>query len=201
MTNKEKYQRAFGVLHASDDFLKEELFMKQTKRFPLRRALCLCAAVILVFGLATVCYAADVGGIRRMVQIWVHGDQTDAVLDIQNGSYTLTYEDAQGNTHDQGGGGVAIEWDGSERPLTEEEIMEHLNTPEPEVEYREDGTIWIYYMDQAMEITDKFDENNCCFVQLRNGTDTLYVTVRKDNGYSWSSTEFAQPEEFNVKRP
>ena len=129
MTNKEKYQRAFGVLHASDDFLKEELFMKQTKRFPLRRALCLCAAVILVFGLATVCYAADVGGIRRMVQIWVHGDQTDAVLDIQNGSYTLTYEDAQGNTHEQGGGGVAIEWDGSERPLTEEEIMEHLNTP------------------------------------------------------------------------
>ena len=79
--------------------------------------------------------------------------------------------------------------------------MEHLNTPEPEVEYREDGTIWIYYMDQAMEITGKFDENNCCFVQLRNGTDTLYVTVRKDNGYSWSSTEFAQPEEFNVKRP
>ena len=39
MTNKEKYQRAFGVLHASDDFLKKELFMKQTKRFPLRRAL------------------------------------------------------------------------------------------------------------------------------------------------------------------
>ena len=28
MTNKEKYRRAFGVLHASDDFLTEAKAMK-----------------------------------------------------------------------------------------------------------------------------------------------------------------------------
>ena len=195
MTNKEKYQRTFGLLHASGDFLKEDFAMQSTKFFPLRKAVILCAAVILILCMATVCYAADVGGIRRTVQIWIHGDQTSAVMDIQNGQYTLTYEDAQGNTQERGGGGVAFENDGSEWPLTEEELMEHLNSPE--VEYKEDGTVWIYYLNQAMEITDRFNEEDVCFVQLKDGKKTLYVTVKKGNGYAYSPSGFVQPETFH----
>lgn len=195
MIDKEQYQRTFGVLHASGDFLKEEITMQSTKQFPVRRIVVLCAAVILVFSMATVCYAEDVGGIRRTIQLWIHGDQTSAVMDIQDGHYTITYEDAEGNTHEWGGGGVAFNPDGSERPLTEEELMEHLN--EPEVEYREDGSVWIYYMDQAMEITDRFDEENVCYVQLKKGAETLYVTVKYQNGYAMSPSAFIQPEEFN----
>lgn len=195
MIDKEQYQRTFGVLHASGDFLKEEITMQSTKQFPVRRIVVLCAAVILVFSMATVCYAEDVGGIRRTIQLWIHGDQTSAVMDIQDGKYTITYEDAEGNTHEWGGGGVAFNPDGSERPLTEEELMEHLN--EPEVEYREDGSVWIYYMDQAMEITDRFDEENVCYVQLKKGAETLYVTVKYQNGYAMSPSAFIQPEEFN----
>lgn len=194
MTDKEQYQRTFGVLHASGDFLKEDFTMKPKKHISIRRIGILCAAVILIFSMATVCYAKDVGGIQRTIQLWIHGDQTSAVMDIQNGQYTITYEDAQGNTHQQGGGGVAIEADGSERPLTEEELMEHLNSPE--VEYRDDGSIWIYYMDQAMEITDRFNEDSICFVQLKNGKDTLYVTIKYDDGYAWSPSAFVQPEAF-----
>ena len=99
MIDKDQYQRTFGVLHASGDFLKEETLMQSKKLVSPRRALCLCAAVILLFAMATVCYAADIGGIRRTVQIWVHGDQTSAVMDIQDGQYTLTYQDAEGKAH------------------------------------------------------------------------------------------------------
>lgn len=194
MTDKEQYQRTFGVLHASGDFLKEDFTMKPKKHISIRRIGILCAAVILIFSMATVCYAKDVGGIQRTIQLWIHGDQTSAIMDIQDGQYTITYEDAQGNTHQQGGGGVAIEADGSERPLTEEELMEHLNSPE--VEYRDDGSVWIYYMDQAMEITDRFNEDSICFVQLKNGKDTLYVTIKYDDGYAWSPSAFVQPETF-----
>lgn len=196
MIDKQQYQRTFGVLHASGDFLEEDLTMHATNRFPVRKMISLCAAVIVILSMATVCYAADVGGIRRTVQIWIHGDQTSAVMDIGNGQYTLTYEDAEGKIHEQGGGGIAINPDGSERPLTEAELMEHLNSPE--VEYRADGTVWIYYMDQAMEITDRFNEDAVCFIQLKNGKDTLYVTVKYDNGWATSPRAFVQPEEFNT---
>lgn len=68
MNNKERYQRAFSPLHASKDFLTEVQPMKQTHH-SLRRGLTLCAAVIALLTMATVCYAADVGGIRQIVQV------------------------------------------------------------------------------------------------------------------------------------
>lgn len=195
MIDKKQYQRTFGVLHASGDFLKEDFPMKETSRFPMRKLIILCAAVLLILSTSTICYAKDVGGIQRTIQLWIHGDQTTAVMDIQNGQYTITYEDGEGNTHERGGGGVAFNPDGSERPLTEEELMEHLNMPE--VEYKEDGSVWIYYMEQAMEITDRFNEKNICFIQLKNEAETLYVTVKYQNGYAMSHSAFIQPEEFN----
>lgn len=194
MIDKEQYQRTFGVLHASGDFLKEDFPMKQTKHFPARRLIFVCAAVILVFAMATVCYAANVGGIQRTVQIWIHGEQTTAVMDIQDGQYTLTYEDGDGVVHERGGGGVALGPFGSERPLTEEELMEHLDMPE--VEYPEDGTVWLYYKGNSLEITDRFNEDGFCFAQLVDGDRTLYVTVKYQDGYAASHIDFVQPEEF-----
>ena len=47
MIDKEQYQRTFGVLHASELILKEETKMK-TKHFPVRKALTLCVAVLLI---------------------------------------------------------------------------------------------------------------------------------------------------------
>lgn len=191
MIDKQQYQRTFGVLHASEDFLKEDITMQTTKHFSMRKVSLLCAAVILIFSISTVCYAADVGGIRRTIQLWIHGDQTDAIMEIQDGQYQLTYEDQQGNLHQQNGGGIAIEPDGSQRPVTEEEILEHLNNPE--VEYKDDGTVWVYYRNQSLEITDRFDADGVCYVQLKNGDDILYLTVRYQDGYSTSTNAFVQP--------
>ena len=41
------------------------------------------AGCIILGGTGTA-YAANVGGIQRTVQIWLHGDQTQATLDVSN---------------------------------------------------------------------------------------------------------------------
>lgn len=193
MTNKERYQRAFSALHASGEMMEVNV-MKNTKRRYVRRAVAICAAA-LVLALAGIAYAADVGGIRRTVQIWLHGDQTDAVLDILGSEYTLTYTDGQGRTQERGGGGVAFEADGTERALTEEEIVEQLDMPD--VEYGEDGSVTVWWRGKGADITDKF-ENDICYVQLRDGGETKYLTVKYQDGYACSDTAYISPSQFNT---
>ena len=173
MTNKEKYQRTFGVLHASEDVLTEVRNMKTKKHLSLRRTGLLCAAVILLFALAGIGYAENVGGIQRRIQLWRYGDQTDAILEIQ------------------GGGGVAIDAFGRERSLTEDELMEELQE-NIDVLHKEDGTVWVYYQDQSLEITDLFDENGVCYVQLQGDGQTVYLTVEYQGGYAWSTTGYVE---------
>ena len=153
-----------------------------------RRIIGLLLAACLIFSLAVTAYAADIGGIRRIIQIWLHGNQTTAILDIQNGQYTLTDEDG---SFIRGGGGVAFEADGSERRLTEEEILEHLD--QPDLLYHENGTIWISFRGQELEITDKFDEDGLCHLELRDGNDVFYVTVEKNGGMSISPHAYIEP--------
>ena len=77
------------------------------------------------------------------MQVWIHGDQSDATPVIENGSYSLEYEDGDGKLVHRGGG-VAINPDGTERPLAEEELWDEVNAPE--VEYEEDGCVVVYYL-------------------------------------------------------
>ena len=48
-----------------------------------------------------------------------------------------------GKNKEFGGGGIAFNQDGSERSLTQEEIMEELNAPD--IEYEKDGSVILYY--------------------------------------------------------
>jgi len=195
MTNKERYQRAFSTLHASDDHVLEVSAMKQTEKIRFNKLVAVCAVLVLVLGLASISYAADIGGIRRSIQLWIHGDQTDAILEVESGHYSLTYEDADGNVRHQSGGGVAFGPDGKERPVTEEEILEQLNSPD--VVYNEDGTVWVYYFNQKIEITDKFDDQGVCYVQLKDGEGVLYMTIKNQSGYSISRHNYPNPISFN----
>ncbi|MBR3059252.1 MAG: hypothetical protein IKN89_09335 [Oscillospiraceae bacterium] len=195
MTNKERYQRAFSTLHASDDHVVEVSAMKHAGKIRFNRLAVACAILVLVLGLSSVSYAADIGGIRRSIQLWIHGDQTDAILEVEGGHYSLIYEDADGNVRQQSGGGVAVEPDGKVRPATEDEILKELNSPE--VVYEEDGTVWVYYFNQKIEITDKFDDQGVCYVQLKGGEGVLYMTIKDQNGYSISRHNYPNPRSFN----
>ena len=197
MTNKDRYQRTFSVLHASERTW-EEVTMKETKKNYIPRIIAVCAAAVLILGLASVAYAADVGHIQRHIQLWTRGDQTDAVLEITTPvvnsktgdytEYTLTYEDADGVVHKQGGGGIAADVFGNERNLTEEEIWEQIDIPE--VIYEDDGTVWVYYHSQRIEITDRFNNDGICRVQVSEDGKTFYMVIEYDGGYSISARRY-----------
>jgi hypothetical protein len=150
-----------------------------------------CIAVALGGGGAA--YAMDVGGVQRIVQVWVHGDQTDAALVVDNGTYTLDYQDADGNAVHRGGGGVVVNPDGAERPATEEELLKEINAPE--VSYETDGRVIVYYLGQSLDITDKF-EDGVSYVQLQSDGETLYMTIKYQGGYALSPDKYIQPNMF-----
>lgn len=152
------------------------------------------AALVLVVGSGSAAYAKDLGGIQRQIQLWIHGDQTDAVLTVEEGSYVLTYEDADGNEQQMAGGGVAIGADGVERPATEEELWAQMNMPE--VSYEENGRVLVYYLNQKLDVTDQF-EDGFCYVQLHAGEEITYLTIKYQDGYAMSPHGYIQPENFN----
>ena len=168
--------------------------MAEKRRYHSPKVAVAAIACVVILGSGTAAYAMNVGGIQRTIQIWIHGDQTDAQFVVEDGSYTLDYEDENGEAVHRGGGGVAIEDDGPERSLTEEELMEEINSPE--VEYEEDGSVWIYYKNQKMDITDKF-EDGVCYVELKDGDTIQYMTVKYQNGYALSPERYLTPAEFN----
>lgn len=195
MTNKEKYKKAFSAVCPSDEFSLEVEKMKKINKQNIFKTMAASIAVCMIFmASATVAYAMDVGGIQRTIQLWIHGDRTDAVVQFDgDGTYNMEYTDADGNERSMGGGGVAFADDGSEIPLSEEELMEELMAPD--VEYKEDGSVWIYWMDQKIDITDKF-EDDVCYVKLVNGEETLYMTVKYKGGYATSNHRYLGPNEW-----
>ena len=156
MTNKERYKQAFSVLHTSDQFSVEvENMSRLNKKHNIKVAAAALAGCILLAGGTGTAYAANVGGIQRTVQVWLHG---------------------------------------TERPLTGEELLEEANSPD--VEYNDDGTVWLYYKNQKIEITDKF-KDDVCYVKVQDGDETLYVTVKYQNGLAYSNEKYVEEDEFN----
>lgn len=196
MTNKEKYKQAFSALHTSQKLSLEVTEMEKAgKRLRFRTMAASVAACALIIGGPTAAYAADVGGIQRTMQLWIHGDQTVATVEFDgNGQYTIDYVDADGTVQHQGGGGVAIAPDGTESPLSEEDLMRELAAPD--VLYEDDGTVTVYWYGQQIDITDQF-ENGVCYVKLVHGAETLYMTVKYENGYATSPHKYISPREFN----
>ena len=192
MTNKEKYRQAFSVLQTSGDFSMEvEKMAMRQKHHKVKTIAAAVAACIVLVGGAGTAYAANLGGIQRTIQLWINGDQTNATLEINNdgnsSTYTIKIPDENGNSTEITGGGVAMDGDGVERPLTEDEIMEQIN--QPDVEYEDDGSVWLYYKDRKLDITDRF-EDGICYVKLTDGKDVKYLTIKYNDGYAMSDSKY-----------
>lgn len=191
MTNKEKYQRTFSVLHASE-FDLEELTMNKRKGIRIsKRITAVCAAAAIVAAMSVGAYAADIGGIQKKVNIWLHGEQTEAVVDIKQSEditeYELKYTDESGEEKEIHGGGVAMDGFGGERPLTEEEVLECIED-DIYVDFKDDGTVWVYSKDFKEDITDKFDENGYCKCQLNDGEQLIDIEIEPNKNTSISTT-------------
>lgn len=176
--------------------MKDEKKVIPVKRRSVSRIAVAALTFVFVISMGSAAYAKDILGIQRIVQIWIHGDCTDAVLTADNGTYTLDYTDENGESVQQSGGGVAMDQDGTRRPLTAEEFLDDINHT-PDVVYDEDGSVWIYYRDQKWEITDKF-ENDFCYAKLTADGETKYMTVMYKNGYGVSPHCYPDPEDFSL---
>ena len=181
------------MLYPVEDFghSPERTTNMENKKINSRRIISLVLAACLIFTLAVTAYAADIGGIQRIIQIWLHGELTTAVLEIQDGHYIAL--DEEGSVI-MAGGGVVIESDGSQRPLTEEEILNHLD--QPDLEYKEDGAVWVSYHGQKIDITNCFDSDGFCYLELRDEDGVLYATIHKENGMSTSPHAYITSREF-----
>lgn len=193
MTNKEKYRKVFDQVASSKmKPLEASEMIKQRKTHGwISNVAAAVAVVVVLISISGMAYAADFGGIQRNLQLWIHGDQTEvAIVFNEDGTYNMEYHDKNGAVQQRGGGGVAIEADGSERSLTEDELLDHLN--DPEVEYEDDGTVWVYYYSQKIDITEKF-EDGVCYVKVSNGDETLYMTIKYQNGWSTNPHKYRSP--------
>ena len=86
------------------------------------------------------------------------------------------------------GGGVASEPNGVERPLTMDEYLEHLETSDGAVAV-EDGRVMLYWYDQAVDVTDRF-EDGVCRLTLTHEGETMYFSVidMADGSYNLSAS-------------
>lgn len=199
-TNKERYKRTFSVLHSSPDTKREVMNMlneqeNHKKRRTISRTMAACLTAALVVGSSFAAYAANVGGIQEIIQIWVHGDPTDAIIEFDGqGNYNLEYTDQDGNIHTEGGGGVAYDGPfGKERPLTPEELKEELNAPD----VRNENGVWtVSYYGEVHDITDNFDADDICYLKLIHDGKTLYMTITKEHGWASSSKYYVDAKEL-----
>ena len=173
MTNKEKYQKAFSTLHSSEiNSLEVEIMEKMKKTYVMKKTLAACAAVAVAFGSMTVAYAADLGGIQEKIYAWFHGTETEmTVTDNGNGNYTYTFTDENGEMHEGGAGGIEIDDNGNEIPLSAEEVLQKTSS---EVDEDSDGNVWIYLCDKKYNITDLIKEKDSCKVSINNEKKSSY---------------------------
>ncbi len=190
MTNSEKYKKAFSVLEPSDKISWEVEKMKAIEKKRHRKIAAAAVAIVgvLVLGSGSA-YAANVGGIQRQIQLWTRGELTDATITFDGkGGYTTTYTDENGETQEMSGGGIAYDIFGNERPLTEDELMEDAGMNDVEVAI-EDGRITVYFMDQVIDITDKF-KDGICHVHLTGNGKEYFLTVGENGNYTLSEDKY-----------
>ena len=79
----------------------------------------------------------------------------------------------------------------------EKNYLDFIPVKNPDIEYEKDGSVILYYKNQSIDITHKFNKDNICYVKLVDGDDSLYVTVKYNNGYASSPNKYISPWEFN----
>lgn len=190
MTNREKIQRAFDAVQPSGAVSMEEMNMKQK---PIRKPLVLLfASIALLAAFLTAAYAADLGGFRQTMTVWFGGkQQTVEVTQPQDGMLQWTGED--GVTHTSGG--IAYETDGTQRPLTLEELLDEQFSGRPVLNFYEDGRAFLEFYEHYVDVTDQVPTGRIEAALEHDGV-LYYITEIGSMETGWTlhqSTEGFQP--------
>ena len=165
MTEKDKYKRAFSSIHLPEDFAVDSKRKQREKKAQFQGAITAACVAAVLFAGTTVAYASNFNGIQRTIQIWLHGDQTSAVITFDEGDGITRYAMTDENGNEIHGGGVTIENDGSEKPVSEAQMREYLNSPDMDTV---NGRTYLFYKDQAIDLTELFDKDGICYVMLKD---------------------------------
>lgn len=195
MTNKERYKQAFSALRPSVQLSWEaEEMNKIQKRHKVNVAIAAAIICAVVVGGSGTAYAADLGGIREKISMWLYGTQKEVeVTENGSGGYTFTYEH-DGEIMEMGAGGVSIDENGNETWLSADELIADRNE-RADIIPDDNGRVWVYYYDQQIDITDRFDDDGICRIVLSHNGNTVYLKVTSESDGSYASSQCNEPEE------
>ncbi len=191
-TNKEKYKSTFSSLSCIAPISVEEKPMKKQHQYSLAFA----CALVLVLGTGTICYASDVGGIRTLVTGWIRGEQKQVEAVDNGGPGYEFYKDGE-DVPFMGGGGVAIDDDGSETKLPAQDVME-VNSQY--IEKKEDGSVWIFDHEFSRDITDLLENGKAKIIVNRQGADTYWDIEVEEYSITYQISPYAPEDEKEYVR-
>ena len=200
-TNTERYRVAFDSLHLSEDFearLAESLTNKKENEdmnirnfFNAGRAAAAAAVVLLTCG--TVCYAADAGGLRTTISMWLNGrNESLEVTDRGDGVYSWT--DAQGTTHNLGG--YVIEDGGEVTAMSAEEMAASMSNG-GSLEFTSERRVIFHYHNLNEDVTDSADSDGNIYIHVNDpsnpNTYFTFTDIGADGTYQMTQDETGDP--------
>lgn len=172
---KRQYKQAFSQIHIPQpitcDFEKVERKSPYMKWYQ-KHAIALGITAVLL-GTGGIAYAANVGGIRTQVTVWISGTQrTMDATQQEDGSWSFT--DPEDPDFHAGGGGVYIDENGNEIMLGAEDVAENMAN---DIE-QEDGKTWLIRKNKKWDITELLKSANTVNLEVEGE----YYEVHLQNG-------------------
>ncbi|MBO7530768.1 MAG: hypothetical protein J6T50_03065 [Lachnospiraceae bacterium] len=198
MSNKDRYQNAFGKLHLSEDFREKCMAPEESGKGKImnfraihgisKLAAAAAAVCTIALGSAGICYANDVGGIRTQVNLWLNGEKQEVEVQETDEGYYAVYDENGEET--MGFGGVSYDSFGNEIPMSAEELAGLMNN-ECRLYFTEDGRVMFYYKNLVEDVTDLIDEKGRLYIHVDDPANPYtyfnITDIEMNGGYSTES--------------
>lgn len=169
---RETYQRVFSKIQIPEPVDVEKI-MKENRRetgmnFWQKHAAALGAALVIA-GSTGVAYAADLGGIRTTVNVWLHGEQKELEA-VPDGSGGYEFYENGSDEPIGGGGGIWYDENGVEHAASAQEVADNMKPP---VEILDDGRVTLELKEKVWDITGEVQRGKEAYFHAGD----LYIQV------------------------
>lgn len=169
---RETYQRVFSKIQIPEP-VDVETIMKENRRetgmnFWQKHAAVL-GAVLVIAGSTGVAYAADLGGIRTTVNVWLHGEQKELEA-VPDGSGGYEFYENGSDEPIGGGGGIWYDENGVEHEASAQDVADNMKPP---VEILDDGRVTLELKEKVWDITGEVQRGKEAYFHAGD----LYIQV------------------------